>query len=119
MIQVERMKRMIDRFGTKALERFLNEEERQLISSASTAAGFWALKEAASKALGCGIGSEFGFYDIQIKKSDKNAPYILLSKRVIERFEIQSAEVSITHDGGFAVAVVVFHTNNKGKIEGF
>jgi len=119
MIAIERMEKMIRRFGAKALERFLCDEERSLVSSASTAAGFWAVKEAASKALGCGIGSEFGFHDIKIGKTEKNAPYIALSKRTVERFGIEHAEVSITHDGGFAIAVVLFETREKRKIEVF
>ncbi len=119
IVKIERIKQMMERFGSKAMDRFLCKEEQDLVSSASTAAGFWAVKEAAAKALGCGIGKEFGFFDIRIGKSKKNAPYVLLSKKTIERFEIESAAVSITHDGGFAVAVVVFETKQKQKIEGF
>ena len=119
IVQIDRIEKMMRRFGPKALERFLCQEERELVLSASTAAGFWAVKEATAKALGCGIGKEFGFFDIRIRKSEKNAPYILLSKSVIERFEIENAQVSITHDGGFAVAVVVIETKKKTKVEGF
>ncbi len=119
IVEIERIEQMIKRFGSKALDRFLCEEERKLVASASTAAGFWALKEAVAKALGCGIGSECGFSDIRIKKSENNAPYILLSNSVIEQFGIESAELSITHDGGFAIAVVVLYTKEQRKIEGF
>ena len=119
IVQIARMEKMMERFGSKALKRFLSPEEEELVGSASTAAGFWAVKEAAAKALGCGIGSEFGFFDIRIRKSEKNAPSLLFSNSVIERFGIESAEVSITHDGGFAVAVVVIETKNKPKVEGF
>ena len=119
IVKIERIKQMMERFGSKAMDRFLCKEEQDLVSSASTAAGFWAVKEAVAKALGCGIGSECSFYDIHIKKSEKNAPYIMLSNRLIERFGIESAEISITHDGGFAVAIVVLYTKEKRKIEGF
>jgi len=119
IVEIKRIEKMIERFGSKALERFLSKEEQDLVKSASTAAGFWALKEAVAKALGCGIGAEFSFFDLRIKKSAKNAPYILLSHSVIERFGIKSAEVSITHDGGFAIAVVVLETEKKEKIKGF
>ncbi len=119
IVKIERIEQMMERFGSKALARFLCKEEQELVSSASTAAGFWAVKEAVAKALGCGIGSECSFYDIRIKKSEKNAPYIMLSNSVIERFGIENAEISITHDGGFAIAVVVLYTKEKRKIEGF
>ena len=119
IVKVERMEKMIERFGAKALKRFLDDTERSLAASASTAAGFWAVKEAASKALGCGIGAAFGFHDIRIQKDENNAPFILLSKKIIERFEIESADVSITHDGGFAIAVVVLNTKRKKMIKSF
>ena len=119
IVKIERMQKMIDRFGSKALERFLCDSERNLVNSTATAAGFWALKEAASKALGCGIGAEFGFQDVRIRKSEKNAPLIALSRSAIERFGIQRAEASITHDGGFAVAVVVIETKQEMPLEEF
>ena len=119
IVKIDRIEKMINRFGQKALERFLSPDELALVSSNATAAGFWAVKEAASKALGCGIGSEFGFHDIRIQKSEKNAPFILLSHSIIEEFQVESAEVSITHDGGFAVAVVMIKTKEIKKIEGF
>ena len=119
IVDIDRIGKMIERFGQKALERFLCQQERQLVTSYATAAGFWAVKEATAKALGCGIGSELGFHDVRIQKSEKNAPFILLSHKVIKQFEIESAEVSITHDGGFAIAVVVIETKEKRRIEGF
>ena len=120
IIKISRMEKLLEKFGTKALRRFLCDEEiDNLAPSAQSAAGYWALKEAASKALGCGIGGEFGFFDIKIAKSDKGAPKISLSQRAIERFEITSAEASITHDGGFAVAVVHFETKREKSVESF
>ena len=120
IVEISRMKRVIEKFGQKALRRFLSDEEIHMHSpSTQSAAGYWALKEAASKALGCGIGKEFGFYDIKIAKSSKNAPKIKLAKHIIERFGITSAEVSISHDGGFAVAVVYFESSKKEPVESF
>jgi holo-[acyl-carrier protein] synthase len=96
----------------KFLNRFLNEEEIKLIKRTETIAGFWAVKEATAKALGCGIGKELSFYDIKIFKDNKNAPFIKFSKKIINNFNIKSSTVSISHDGGFAIAVVVIIMNN-------
>ena len=111
IIATKRMKSMMERFGQKALERFLTEKEIALVHSSDTAAGFWAIKEAASKALGCGIGKDLGFLDMQIEKNKKNAPTLRLKKSVIDQFHIRNVEVSVTHDGGFAVAVVRFEND--------
>lgn len=106
IVVISRIEQMMEKFGEKALNRFLSEEEILLIKSPTTAAGFWAAKEAASKALGTGIGQECGFYDIKLSKTKKGAPKICFSDEINEKFHIQDSSVSITHDGGFAIAVV-------------
>ncbi|MDO9209103.1 MAG: holo-ACP synthase [Sulfuricurvum sp.] len=106
LIKTDRMKRLIERFGDHALQKFLSTDEILLIKNHRTAAGFWAAKEACSKALGCGIGQECGFHDIVLSKSSKGAPHIALSQRVQQAFNITDTSVSITHDGDYAIAVV-------------
>jgi len=106
LIKTARMKRLMERFGDHGLSKFLLPEEITLVKNHSTAAGFWAAKEACSKALGCGIGSECGFHDILLSKTHKGAPQITLSPKVQHAFAITSTSVSITHDGDYAVAVV-------------
>lgn len=106
LVKIERIDGLIARHGERALKRFLSEDEIALVKTPSTAAGFWAAKEACAKALGCGIGSECGFHDIIIEKSPKGAPLLSLAPSVRERFAVTDASLSITHDGGFAIAVV-------------
>lgn len=105
LIKISRMERFIQRFGEKALHKFLSPQEIQLIKNHRTAAGFWAVKEAVSKALGVGIGSECSFHDIIISKRKKGAPQITLSKKVVEQFKVKDTSISITHDGDYAIAV--------------
>ena len=104
---IDRIKRMYEKFGIKAYEKFLNPKEIELIKKPETAAGFWAAKEAASKALGTGIGASCGFHDIKISKSELGAPKIKYKKKVRKAFGIKDSHLSITHDAGFAIAVVV------------
>jgi holo-[acyl-carrier protein] synthase len=111
LIKTSRMNRLIERFGDKALLKFLDNEEILLVKNYKTAAGFWAVKEACSKALGVGIGAECSFYDIKISKTLKGAPKIQLSSKVIESFSIKDASVSITHDGEYAIAVVALENS--------
>ncbi len=106
IVVISRIEKLIEKFGNKALDRFLDEEEQQLIKSASTAAGFWAAKEAASKAIGTGIGVNCGFHDIKISKDKNNAPKIKYKKDIRKKYKIKNSSLSITHDGGFAIAVV-------------
>ena len=118
LIKTSRMERLTERFGDKGLLKFLSHEELSLIKSYKTAAGFWAIKEAFSKALGTGIGKECSFYDIQIYKTDKGAPKLALSQKIINNFDIVDVSISITHDGEYAVgvaAVEVLSSSNKVK----
>ncbi len=110
LIKTSRMQHMMDRFENKALERFLSKDEIELVKNYKTAAGFWAVKEAASKALGVGIGRECGFLDITISKNQKGAPQIEFSEKVLKSFNIKGTSVSITHDGEYAIAVVAIET---------
>jgi holo-[acyl-carrier protein] synthase len=106
LVVMSRMEKLIDRFGDKALKRFLSSDEILLAKNYKTASGFWAVKEACSKALGTGIGAECSFFDIKIYKTEKGAPKIALSKKIVENFSIKESSVSITHDGAYAIAVV-------------
>lgn len=103
---IERIEKMMDRFGDRALERFLSPKEIKLVKNSSSAAGFWAAKEAASKAIGTGIGKECNFFDIKITKSNAGQPLLKYKKHIRNKFKIKESSLSITHDGGFAIAVV-------------
>jgi len=103
---VNRIKKMYEKFGRRAYERFLNEDEIALVKRAETAAGFWAAKEAASKAKGTRIGKECSFHDIKIKKDKSGAPKLKYTKALRKKFKIKKTFLSITHDEGVAIAVV-------------
>ena len=106
LVKTSRIKCLIERFGDKALQKFLSQNEIDIVKNYKTAAGFWATKEAVSKALGVGISKECSFFDINISKTDKGAPILILSDKLINNFNIKDTSLSITHDGEYAIAVV-------------
>ena len=103
---INRIKKMHEKFGEKAYKKFLSQDEIALVKKSETAAGFWAAKEAASKALGTGIGKECSFHDIKIKKTKLGAPKLKYTKSIRKKYKIKKSHLSITHDEGFAIAVV-------------
>ena len=120
LIKTSRMQNLINRFGDKGLCKFLSPDEIKLIRNYKTASGFWAVKEAFSKALGTGIGKDCSFKDIKIYKTREGAPKLSLSKKIVKKFNILDTSLSITHDGDYAIAVVVVEikelsTTNKIK----
>ena len=103
---INRIKNMYEKFGIKAYKRFLSDKEIELVKRPETAAGFWAAKEAASKALGTGIGKECSFHDMKIKKDKRGAPSLKYKKKIRKKYKISKTLLSITHDQGVAIAVV-------------
>ena len=108
LVKISRIENFINRFGQKGVSRFLTKKEQLLTKQKiNSIAGFWAAKEAASKALGVGITKECGFFDIKIKKTKSNKPYIKFSKKIRKKFKVKKASLSITHEKEYAVAVVI------------
>ncbi|WP_104721115.1 holo-ACP synthase [Helicobacter mesocricetorum] len=106
LVSIKRIELFIQRFGEKGLLRFLTPQEIAITKTAQNVAGFWAAKEACSKALKCGISKELTFYDILISKSPKGAPLLTLTQDKIIAFNLHSLSLSITHDNGLAIAIV-------------
>ena len=107
IVEIARIKRALERYEERFTKRFLSDTERNLTQKTASIAGFWASKEAIAKALGCGIGKELGFHDIILSKDAKGAPHFRLSPQAQALFPIASSSLSVSHDGGFAIAVVV------------
>ena len=115
IVKIERVEKLLQKYPEKALRRFLCEEEIALVHSPQTAAGFFAAKEAVSKALGTGIGAACSFFDIRIYKNTNGTPGFTLSKKIVERFAVTNTALSITHDGAYAIAVAVITHQNIAK----
>jgi holo-[acyl-carrier protein] synthase len=109
IVEISRIENMYNKFGKKALKRFLTKKEIELTKSITSYAGFWAAKEAASKAIGTGIGKKCSFKDIKIIKSKTGQPKMKFKKRIRKKFNIKKSYLSITHDGGFAIAIVIIN----------
>ena len=113
IVQIPRISALHKKFGEKFLHRVFCDDEIALIKSDATMAGFFAAKEAFSKALGTGIGGECGFLDIVIKKTPKGAPFLEISPNLKAKFGIKNSSLSISHDGNFAISAVILETKNN------
>ena len=100
---VARMEAVHGAFGERLLSRLLTPTEQAAKSwTAQTLARRWACKEAVAKALGTGIGAQFGFQDIEITSTDAGAP----------QCTVKGAEgtmhVSVSDEDGVAIAFAVW-----------
>ena len=95
----------------KKKKKFFNESELEYIfkhNSLETIAGLYAAKEATLKSLKLGINS-YELLDIEVRHNENNAPYLTfhgnLKKKIAS--EKLSFSLSISHDGDYAVAIVI------------
>jgi holo-[acyl-carrier protein] synthase len=107
IVKVERIARLIERFGNDGLKRFLNESEIKEASNVYSIAGLWAAKEAVGKAFGCGICAQLGFLDISVKRDALGAPKAYLSEKAARFFNVETVEISISHEKEYAIATAL------------
>ncbi len=110
LITITRVERARDRHGERFYTRFFTPEERTICADHPfRLAGRIAAKEAAAKALGCGIG-DVRWVDIEIAQDVRGRPLLRLHGAALEmarRLGLTEWEVSLTHEGDHAAAVVV------------
>jgi holo-[acyl-carrier protein] synthase len=110
LIDIARIREVMERHGEKFLARIFTEtEQRECGGRASSLAARFAGKEAAAKALGCGIGN-VGWLDIEIRSDEQRAPYLVLhgeGARAAGKLGLTTWSVSLSHTESQAIAVVV------------
>ena len=114
IVEIERITSVIERGGDAFIHRVYTEAEIRQAESRNQAkyiyyAGRWAAKEALAKALGCGIGSNCAFTDIEILSQSNGCPRLTLSGKAKDYCENNIGKylhVSISHEKNYAVAVV-------------
>ena len=112
LCQVSRMANLLA--DSSFLARYFAASEQAYILSRGklapdSMAGHFAAKEALAKALGTGLDG-VRLQDIVIQHDDKGAPYYHLkgtAKVLSERMGVNQVHLSISHDGGLAIAFAV------------
>lgn len=108
IIEVERIRKMIEQYGDRFLKRILTDNEIDYCSKFSKPhlhfAGRFASKEAYAKAIGTGVGKEFSWKDVEILNNEKGKPYIIHLKQ--NNFTHLHFEISISHTEDYACAAV-------------
>ncbi len=114
IISISRIEESVTKLGQAFLKRVYTPEEiayceNRKVNAMQSFAGRFAAKEAVAKALGTGIGTKgVSFTDMEILADEYGMPCVELSGKtrgVFEEKKGKSISVSISHDGGFAIAV--------------
>jgi len=110
IIEIPRIKQVLDRYGQRFLNRvFTPDEIAYCRGRAPNLAGRFAAKEAAMKALGTGVRG-VSWKDIEVIRADSGAPSLRLhgrAKKRAERLQMSEMSLSISHSREYAVAFVV------------
>lgn len=110
LIEVARIREAIDRHGARFISRIFTEVEQQECGGrVESLAARFAAKEAAAKALGCGIG-DVGWLDIEVRGDENHAPHLYLygsGERMARKLSLLNWSVSLSHTENHAIAFVV------------
>jgi holo-[acyl-carrier protein] synthase len=110
LVEVDRFRDLNPAIRKRFYERVFTPEERNHIgASLQRAAGLFAAKEAAVKALGCGIGP-VSWQEVRVRHNPQGLPYLEMAgaaDRLVHKMEISSWSLSITHTRDLAAAVAV------------
>jgi holo-[acyl-carrier protein] synthase len=115
LVDIPRIERILSRYGERFLARVYTQNEiRFSHGRASELAARFAAKEAVSKALGVGVRilspAGIGWQDVETLNEHSGKPYVRLHGRAAALAQAQGLtewSVSLSHDGGFAIAFVV------------
>jgi holo-[acyl-carrier protein] synthase len=110
LIEIARVKRVLDRHGDRFLARIFTERERlQARGRVEDLAIRFAAKEAISKALGTGLSRGIRWQDLEVVSLPSGQPTVELHGRARERAEalgLKTWSISLSHSRDTAVAVV-------------
>ena len=114
IVEISRLKKALENNQEHFVSRVYTSAESALAESKKNSvacyAGRWAAKEAAAKALGCGIGKNCSFTDIEILNDPAGKPLMTFSgnaEKLAVSLGINDIKVSISHEINYAVATVI------------
>jgi len=118
---IERMRRALDRHGDRFFARICSDAERADLTGrdmATALAGRFAVKEAFAKALDGAKG--VGWHEVEVRRTPSGRPMLELkgnAAAMVAEFGADTWHVTITHDAGVAVAVVILESGGHRNVE--
>ena len=115
IVSIDRIKRIVDRYGQRFIGRILHASEMQEVLHLHNPNAFiakrFAAKEAAAKALGVGIGKQLHFTDMQITHDGLGKPVLCFSEDSTQRLQLQNKRtlLTISDEHHYAVAHVMLY----------
>ncbi|MFH2038585.1 MAG: holo-ACP synthase [Chloroflexota bacterium] len=115
MVEIDRLEKSIIRYGERFLKRiFTAQELADCGGKVDSLAVRFAAKEAASKALGCGIG-QVSWLEIEVTRNPDHQPELNLygaAQILAKKLKLTLWSVSLSHTSQYAVAMVIASGDN-------
>lgn len=118
VVEIERIRRSLERFGRRFLDRMLTAGEIRDVGGAMPAphsvAGRFAAKEAAVKALGTGFSQGIGPTHMEVRRLSSGRPELIFHGPALLRCRemgVARSHLSLSHDRRTAAAVVVLEAS--------
>jgi holo-[acyl-carrier protein] synthase len=112
LIDVQRIRDVLERHGDRFLDRVFTDEERKYCFAMAHPhkhlAARWAAKEAVSKTFTTGIGSELGWKSVSIYHGERKEPLVRLDEKGLALLRLVNAThvtVTLSHTDTAAMAV--------------
>ncbi|GAA5192369.1 holo-ACP synthase [Ferrimonas gelatinilytica] len=117
VVEILRIEEQASRLGVRFAQRILTPSEleqwRTHKAPSRLLAKRFAVKEAAAKALGTGIGRGVSFQHIELRHNEAGAPLLHLSGGAAERLAVlggRHCHVSLSDERDYAVATVILES---------
>jgi holo-[acyl-carrier protein] synthase len=104
IVEIQRIKDIIDRRGHRFIEKILNTKELAVFLAKR-----FAVKEAAAKALGTGIGKQLSFTDMYVEHDELGKPLLRFTQDCCARLNLNDKHslLTIADEKAYAVAHVL------------
>ena len=125
IVDIARMKRILERTPSFARKVYSDEERAYCLDKATPEVHFatrFAAKEAVVKALGTGFSGGIGVRDIEVRRTSKGRPYVVLSgraKEVARELGVRELPISLsyTHTEAVACAMAITEASVRATEE--
>ena len=116
IVEVQRIRDICERRGSRFAAKLLHPFELQELDEMNNREAFiakrFAVKEAAAKALGIGIGKRLGFQDMYVTHDELGKPSLRFTDSCVARLKLEDKDtlLTIADEKSYAVAHVMLFT---------
>ncbi len=118
IVEVQRIKNIVDKHESRFPEKILHSLELVEFADTKNPMAFiakrFAVKEAAAKALGTGIGKQLGFTDMYVLHDQLGKPILKFTEECIAKLKLEntSSLLTVADEQSYAVAHVLIYSDS-------